>query len=182
MTFAASWKPAGVEPSAWFRDVLARVPDHPVTRLADILPHNGKPVEPSVQPEADTCPDGTAVPCRPQRLGIDSPPTLPGSPAEPPKVEGFTGSLRSARAFLKIENSPEKPYPKRRQTHPGRNHTPQARSIPPRLPPASHPVHVGCHVPTSQSNEISCPTRNPLKKSGIHPVPPAKICPARPTQ
>jgi len=45
MTFAASCKRAGVEPFAWFNDVLSRIPEHPITRLAELLPHNWKPVE-----------------------------------------------------------------------------------------------------------------------------------------
>ena len=44
-SFIASCKRNGVEPFAWFRDVLSRIATHPVTRLAELLPHNWKPVE-----------------------------------------------------------------------------------------------------------------------------------------
>jgi transposase len=33
-----------VEPFAWFRDVLARIDAHPVSRIAELLPHNWKPL------------------------------------------------------------------------------------------------------------------------------------------
>jgi transposase len=69
MTFAASCKRASVEPFAWFRDVLARVPDHPVTRLAEILPHNRKPVEPSVQAWSRHSPRRYGRPLPPAVLG-----------------------------------------------------------------------------------------------------------------
>lgn len=52
MTFAASCKRAGVEPFAWFQDVLSRIPAHPITRLAELLPHNWKPVEAPVPVQA----------------------------------------------------------------------------------------------------------------------------------
>lgn len=48
MTFSASCKRAGVEPFAWFNDVLSRISQHPITRLSELLPHNWKPVEASV--------------------------------------------------------------------------------------------------------------------------------------
>jgi hypothetical protein len=32
-------------PHAWFKDVLTRIAAHPVTRLAELLPHNGKPAQ-----------------------------------------------------------------------------------------------------------------------------------------
>jgi transposase len=43
-------KRCGVEPFAWFRDVLSRIAMHPLHRLAELLPHNWKPVE--VAPQA----------------------------------------------------------------------------------------------------------------------------------
>jgi transposase len=33
----------GVEPFAWFRDVLSRTPAHSITRLSELLPHNWQP-------------------------------------------------------------------------------------------------------------------------------------------
>ena len=41
-SFIASCKRCGVEPFAWFRDVLSRIPAHSVHRLAELLPHNWK--------------------------------------------------------------------------------------------------------------------------------------------
>ena len=45
MSFIATCKRCGVEPFAWFRDVLSRIATHPMHRLAELLPHNWKPVE-----------------------------------------------------------------------------------------------------------------------------------------
>lgn len=42
-SFVASCQRAGVEPFAWFRDVLSRIAEHPITRLAELLPHNWAP-------------------------------------------------------------------------------------------------------------------------------------------
>ena len=42
-SFIASCKRSGVEPFAWFRDVLSRIPVHSITRLNELLPHNWKP-------------------------------------------------------------------------------------------------------------------------------------------
>ena len=39
-SFVASCQRAGVEPYAWFKDVLSRVAMHPITRLTELLPHN----------------------------------------------------------------------------------------------------------------------------------------------
>jgi transposase len=39
-SFIASCKRCGVEPFAWFRDVLSRIPAHSITRLSELLPHN----------------------------------------------------------------------------------------------------------------------------------------------
>src|ERR1700726_3781812 len=47
MSFIATCKRCGVEPFAWFRDVLSRIATHPVHRLAELLPHNWKPIESS---------------------------------------------------------------------------------------------------------------------------------------
>lgn len=41
-SFVASCKRSGVEPFAWFRDVLSRIPAHSITRLSELLPHNWK--------------------------------------------------------------------------------------------------------------------------------------------
>jgi hypothetical protein len=38
-SFVASCQRAGVEPFAWFRDVLSRIAGHPVTALEELLPH-----------------------------------------------------------------------------------------------------------------------------------------------
>lgn len=42
-SFIASCKRSGVEPFAWFRDVLSRIPAHSITRLSELLPNNWKP-------------------------------------------------------------------------------------------------------------------------------------------
>jgi transposase len=41
-SFVATCKRAGVEPFRWFQDVLSRIARHPMTRLAELLPHNWK--------------------------------------------------------------------------------------------------------------------------------------------
>jgi transposase len=43
-SFVASCKRCGVEPFAWFRDVLSRIASHSITRLAELLPQNWKPL------------------------------------------------------------------------------------------------------------------------------------------
>jgi transposase len=45
-SFVASCQRVSVDPFAWFKDVLSRIADHPVTRLAELLPHNWKPALP----------------------------------------------------------------------------------------------------------------------------------------
>jgi transposase len=49
MSFIASCKRCRVEPFAWFRDVLSRIANYPVHRLAELLPHNWKPLDPAIQ-------------------------------------------------------------------------------------------------------------------------------------
>jgi transposase len=41
-SFAASCQRVGVDPYAWFKDVLSRIAAHPITRLLELLPHNWK--------------------------------------------------------------------------------------------------------------------------------------------
>jgi transposase len=48
-SFIASCKRCGVEPFAWFHDVLSRIPAHRINRLSDLLPHNWKPTTGPVQ-------------------------------------------------------------------------------------------------------------------------------------
>lgn len=49
MSFIAMCKRNAVEPFAWFRDVLSRIAQHPVHRLAELLPHNWKPIDTAAQ-------------------------------------------------------------------------------------------------------------------------------------
>ena len=42
-SFTASCQRVGVEPFAWFKDVLSRIATHPINRIAELLPHNWKP-------------------------------------------------------------------------------------------------------------------------------------------
>jgi transposase len=42
-SFVASCQRAGVDPFLWFKDVLSRIADHPITKLHDLLPHNWAP-------------------------------------------------------------------------------------------------------------------------------------------
>jgi transposase len=44
-SFLASCQRVGINPFTWLRDVLARIPAHPVTRLAELLPHNWAPAQ-----------------------------------------------------------------------------------------------------------------------------------------
>jgi transposase len=48
-SFVASCKRCGVEPFAWFNDVLSRIPAHSITRLTELLPHNWQPATSSAQ-------------------------------------------------------------------------------------------------------------------------------------
>jgi IS66 C-terminal element len=43
--FVASCHCAGLDPYAWFKDVLARIAAHPIARLAELLPHNWAPAQ-----------------------------------------------------------------------------------------------------------------------------------------
>ncbi|GAC1659662.1 MAG: IS66-like element IS682 family transposase [Acidobacteriaceae bacterium] len=45
-SFIASCKRCGVEPFAWFRDVLSRIPAHSIQRLNELLPQNWNPLVP----------------------------------------------------------------------------------------------------------------------------------------
>jgi transposase len=42
-SFVASCQRVGVDPFVWLKDALSRIADHPITRLAELLPHNWAP-------------------------------------------------------------------------------------------------------------------------------------------
>jgi transposase len=44
-SFTASCQRAGVEPFAWFKDVLSRIASHPINRIAELLPHHWAPAQ-----------------------------------------------------------------------------------------------------------------------------------------
>lgn len=44
-SFVVSCQRVEVDPYAWFKDVLTRIATYPVTRLAELLPHNWTPVQ-----------------------------------------------------------------------------------------------------------------------------------------
>ena len=48
-SFIATCKRCRVEPFAWFRDVLSRIPTHSIQQLAELLPHNWKPLDSHIQ-------------------------------------------------------------------------------------------------------------------------------------
>ena len=39
-SFVASCQRVGVDPFVWLKDILSRIADHPITRIAELLPHN----------------------------------------------------------------------------------------------------------------------------------------------
>jgi hypothetical protein len=44
MSSIAMCKRNGVEPFAWFCDVLTRMATHPINRIEELLPHNWKAI------------------------------------------------------------------------------------------------------------------------------------------
>jgi len=44
-SFVASCQRAGVDPFTWLKDILSRIAAHPITRLAEFLPHNWAPAQ-----------------------------------------------------------------------------------------------------------------------------------------
>jgi hypothetical protein len=44
-SFVASCQRVGVDPFRWLQDVLTRIAAHPITRLAELLPHNWAPAQ-----------------------------------------------------------------------------------------------------------------------------------------
>jgi transposase len=39
-SFVASCQRVGIDPFVWLKDILSRIADHPITRIAELLPHN----------------------------------------------------------------------------------------------------------------------------------------------
>jgi transposase len=39
-SFVASCQRIGIDPFAWFKDVLSRIASHPINRITELLPHN----------------------------------------------------------------------------------------------------------------------------------------------
>jgi transposase len=48
-SFIASCKRCSIEPFAWFRDVLSRIPGHSIARLSELMPHHWKPLASATQ-------------------------------------------------------------------------------------------------------------------------------------
>ena len=44
-SFTASCQRVGVDPFAWLKDVLSRIAEHPINRIAELLPHNWAPAQ-----------------------------------------------------------------------------------------------------------------------------------------
>jgi transposase len=44
-SFVATCQRVGIDPFTWLRDVLSRIAAHPITRLAELLPHNWTPAQ-----------------------------------------------------------------------------------------------------------------------------------------
>ena len=44
-SFVATCQRAGIDPFTWLKDVLSRIAAHPITRLAELLPHNWTPAQ-----------------------------------------------------------------------------------------------------------------------------------------
>jgi len=44
-SFVATCQRVGIDPFTWLRDVLSRIAVHPITRLAELLPHNWTPAQ-----------------------------------------------------------------------------------------------------------------------------------------
>jgi transposase len=44
-SFVATCQRAGVDPFTWLKDILSRIAAHPITRLAELLPHNWAPAQ-----------------------------------------------------------------------------------------------------------------------------------------
>jgi transposase len=39
-SFVASCQRVGVDPFVWLKDILSRIAEHPINRIAELLPHN----------------------------------------------------------------------------------------------------------------------------------------------
>ena len=44
----ATCERAGIDPFLWLKDVLSRIAAHPITRIAELLPHNWTPAQASI--------------------------------------------------------------------------------------------------------------------------------------